>query len=229
MTYDRKITSGSLSAWWPQETCSIRPERRCFTLESSYDSQFKRDLRLHGDSGSANGTWKWQLAAKSCVWCTGKPPEGMEGARGSRNEQGRWRSEGSLGALKQQSPLAEEGSVHESDIPGQFSGRSQFNGEAVWPLKHRNRQRHDKCNSYPSKPRPGCGSSCTEWTENIRFVHQVEYFGVILGKKITWTSQSEMTETKAFRIVTRNYSLFKCERLRANIKVNHHKAHTFGH
>jgi hypothetical protein len=34
-----------------------------------------------------------------------------------------------------------------------------------------------------------------------------------------------MTETKTVRIFVRNYSLLKCKRLRATIKVNDHTAH----
>jgi hypothetical protein len=41
---------------------------------------------------------------------------------------------------------------------------------------------------------------------------------------ITWRLHIEMTEAKAFRTVIRIYSLFKSERLSANIKLTLHKA-----
>jgi hypothetical protein len=39
---------------------------------------------------------------------------------------------------------------------------------------------------------------------------------------ITWRLHIEMIEAKAFRTFIRNYSLFKNERLSANIKLNLH-------
>jgi hypothetical protein len=55
---------------------------------------------------------------------------------------------------------------------------------------------------------------------NISFVNHVKYLGLIFEKRITWRLHIEMTEVKVFRI----YSLFKSERLSANIKITFHKA-----
>jgi hypothetical protein len=59
---------------------------------------------------------------------------------------------------------------------------------------------------------------------SIPFVNHVKYLGVIFDKRITWKLDIEMIETKAFRTFIRIYSLFKSERLSANIKVTLHKA-----
>jgi hypothetical protein len=58
---------------------------------------------------------------------------------------------------------------------------------------------------------------------NIPFVNSVKYLGVILDKRITWRLHKEMIEAKAFRTFIRIYSLFKNERLSANIKLTLHK------
>jgi hypothetical protein len=47
---------------------------------------------------------------------------------------------------------------------------------------------------------------------------------MIFVKRITWKLHIEMIEAKAFGIFIRIYSLFKSERLRANIKVTLQKA-----
>jgi hypothetical protein len=52
----------------------------------------------------------------------------------------------------------------------------------------------------------------------------MKYLGVIFGKKITWRLHIEMIEVKAFRTFISIYSLFKSERLSANIKLTLHKA-----
>jgi hypothetical protein len=59
---------------------------------------------------------------------------------------------------------------------------------------------------------------------NIPFVNSVKYLGVIFDNKITWRLHIEMIEAKAFRIFIRIYSLFKRERLSANIKLTLHKS-----
>jgi hypothetical protein len=59
---------------------------------------------------------------------------------------------------------------------------------------------------------------------NIPFVNRIIYLGVIFNKKITWRLNIEMIEAKAFRTYIRIYSIFKSERLRANIKLTLHKA-----
>jgi hypothetical protein len=52
----------------------------------------------------------------------------------------------------------------------------------------------------------------------------VKYLGVIFDKRMTWRLHIEMIEAKAFRTFIRIYSLFKSERLSANIKLTLHKA-----
>jgi hypothetical protein len=46
---------------------------------------------------------------------------------------------------------------------------------------------------------------------------------VIFNKRITWGLQIEMTEAKTFRTFIRIYSLFRNERLSANIKLTLHQ------
>jgi hypothetical protein len=46
----------------------------------------------------------------------------------------------------------------------------------------------------------------------------------IFDKRMTWRLHIEMIEAKAFRTFIRIYSLFKSERLSANIKWTLHKA-----
>jgi hypothetical protein len=55
-------------------------------------------------------------------------------------------------------------------------------------------------------------------------IDHVKYLGVILDKKIAWRLLIEMIEAKAFRTFIRIYSLFKSERLSANVKLTFHKA-----
>jgi hypothetical protein len=59
---------------------------------------------------------------------------------------------------------------------------------------------------------------------NIPFVNNAKYLGVIFDKKITWRSQIETVEAKAFRAFITTYSLFKIKRLNTNIKLTLHKA-----
>jgi hypothetical protein len=59
---------------------------------------------------------------------------------------------------------------------------------------------------------------------NIPLVNHVKYFGVILDNRITWSLHIEIIEAKAFRTFIRINSLFKDERLSANIKLTLHKA-----
>jgi hypothetical protein len=59
---------------------------------------------------------------------------------------------------------------------------------------------------------------------NIPFVNHVKYLVVIVDKRITWRLQVDTIETKAFRTFDRIYSLFRSERLSANIKITFHKA-----
>jgi hypothetical protein len=59
---------------------------------------------------------------------------------------------------------------------------------------------------------------------NIPFVNSAKYLGVIFDKKVTWRLHVEMIKAKALRKFIRLYSLFKSERLDANIKLTLHKA-----
>jgi hypothetical protein len=59
---------------------------------------------------------------------------------------------------------------------------------------------------------------------NIPFVNHVKYLDVIFDQTIIWRLYIEMTEAEALRTIIRTYSLFKSERLSANIKLTLHKA-----
>jgi hypothetical protein len=58
---------------------------------------------------------------------------------------------------------------------------------------------------------------------NIPFVNNVKYPGIIFDKKMTWRLHIEIIEAKGFRTFIILYSLFKSERLSANIKLTFHK------
>jgi hypothetical protein len=58
----------------------------------------------------------------------------------------------------------------------------------------------------------------------IPFANSVKYLGVLFDKGMTWRLHIQMIEAKAFRAFIRIYSLFKSERLSANIKLTLHKA-----
>jgi hypothetical protein len=60
--------------------------------------------------------------------------------------------------------------------------------------------------------------------QNIPFVNHMKYFRVIFDKRFTWRLQIEVIDAKAFRTFTRMVSLFRIERLSANIKLTLHKA-----
>jgi hypothetical protein len=60
--------------------------------------------------------------------------------------------------------------------------------------------------------------------QNIPFVNNVKYLGVIFDKRMTWRLHIETIEAKAFITFIRLYSLFKSERLSVNIKLPLHKA-----
>jgi hypothetical protein len=60
---------------------------------------------------------------------------------------------------------------------------------------------------------------------NIPFVGSVKYLGVSVDRRIRWRLHIEMIEAKAFRTFISAYSLFRSERLSANIKLTLHKAH----
>ena len=59
---------------------------------------------------------------------------------------------------------------------------------------------------------------------NIPVVNNIKYLGVIFNKKVTWRLYIEMFEAKTFRKIIEVYSIFKSEQLRANIKLDLHKA-----
>jgi hypothetical protein len=56
------------------------------------------------------------------------------------------------------------------------------------------------------------------------FKIDVKYLSVIFDKRFTWKIHIEMIEAKAFRTFIRLPSLFRSERLSANIKLTLHKA-----
>jgi hypothetical protein len=60
--------------------------------------------------------------------------------------------------------------------------------------------------------------------QNVPFVNNVIYLGVIIDKKITWRSHIEMIKAKTFRACITTYALFKSKRLSTNIKLTLHKA-----
>jgi hypothetical protein len=55
-------------------------------------------------------------------------------------------------------------------------------------------------------------------------VNHVKYLAVIFDKRITWRVHIDMIEAKTFRTFIIIYSVFKSERLSANIKLTLHKA-----
>jgi hypothetical protein len=59
---------------------------------------------------------------------------------------------------------------------------------------------------------------------NIPLVNSMKYLGVIFYRKSTWRIRIETMEAKACRTFITVYSLFKNERLNANIKLTLHKA-----
>jgi hypothetical protein len=59
---------------------------------------------------------------------------------------------------------------------------------------------------------------------NNPFVNEVRYLGVILDNRITWRLHIEIIEAKAFTTFIRVHSLFKSDRLSANIKLTLQKA-----
>jgi hypothetical protein len=59
---------------------------------------------------------------------------------------------------------------------------------------------------------------------NILFVNNVKHLRIIFDWRIKLRVQLEKIEAKAFRTFIRVYSLFKSERLSANITLTHHKA-----
>jgi hypothetical protein len=60
--------------------------------------------------------------------------------------------------------------------------------------------------------------------QNIPFANNVKYLDVIFDQRMTWSLYIETIKAKAFQTFIRLYSLFKSERLSANIKLTLHKA-----
>jgi hypothetical protein len=71
--------------------------------------------------------------------------------------------------------------------------------------------------------RPPVSRLTLNW-KDLPFVNSIQYPCVIFNKKITWRLHIQMFEAKAFRTFITVYSLFKSERLSANIKLTLHKA-----
>jgi hypothetical protein len=65
-------------------------------------------------------------------------------------------------------------------------------------------------------------SSYVEWTKHS-ILSGVKYLSVIFDKGMTWILYIDTIEAKNFRTFIRLYSLFKSERLSANIKQPLHK------
>jgi hypothetical protein len=61
---------------------------------------------------------------------------------------------------------------------------------------------------------------------NIPSVNSAKYLGVLFDRRVTWRLHINMIEAKAFRTFISLYSLFKSERLSANIKLTLHKVLT---
>jgi hypothetical protein len=74
------------------------------------------------------------------------------------------------------------------------------------------------------KKRLGRSTSLIEIDRNNPFVNCVKYLGVIFDRRMTWRLHIQMIEVKAFRTFIKIYSLFKSERLSANIKLTLHIA-----
>jgi hypothetical protein len=77
---------------------------------------------------------------------------------------------------------------------------------------------------YFSRGNRPAESHLTLKERKIPFVNQVKYLGVIFDRKVTWRYHIDMIVAKAFRTFIRVYSLFKTERLSANIKLTPHRA-----
>jgi hypothetical protein len=90
-----------------------------------------------------------------------------------------------------------------------------------WYIKSNEGKTQAICFSYRSRPPEFL---LTLNGRNIPFVNNVKYLDVIINNKITWRSHITTIKTKAFRIFFRACSLFKSERLSANIKLTLHKA-----
>jgi hypothetical protein len=90
-------------------------------------------------------------------------------------------------------------------------------------LEHKNQWSKTQAIYFSHGPRP-VETCLTLNGRNIPFVNQVKYLGVIIDRKITWRLHIEAIEAKAFRTFIIVYSLFKSERLSANIKLTLNKA-----
>jgi hypothetical protein len=65
---------------------------------------------------------------------------------------------------------------------------------------------------YFSRSRQPPETHLTLNEQNIPFVNNIKYLGVIFDKKVTWRLQIEMIDAKAFRTFIRIYTPFKRER-----------------
>jgi hypothetical protein len=100
-----------------------------------------------------------------------------------------------------------------------------LNSTVEWSKRRNIRINEDKTQAiyFSHKSRPP-ESFLTINGQNIQFVNNVKYLGVIFDRKITWVLRIKTIETKAFRTFIRTYSLFKSEHLSANIKLTLYKA-----
>jgi hypothetical protein len=106
------------------------------------------------------------------------------------------------------------------------AARSRCYWDVVWGLEHKTQWKQDSGHLLFSQTKASWGTSYAEWTEYPPFFYHVQHRGVIFDKSITRRLHTEMTEAKTFRTFIRIYSLFKSERLSANIKLILHKTLT---
>jgi hypothetical protein len=91
---------------------------------------------------------------------------------------------------------------------------------AAWCERWNIKINEDKTRAiYFSRRRGPPDSLLTLNGRNIPLVNNIKYLGVIFDKRMTWRLHIEVIEDKAFRTFIRLYSLFKSERLSANIKL----------
>jgi hypothetical protein len=99
-----------------------------------------------------------------------------------------------------------------------------FNSMVEWSKSWNIKINEDKTQAIYFSHRIRLPESLTINGQNIPFVNNVKYLGVIFDRKITWGLHIKTIETKAFRAFTRTYSLFRCEHLSSNIKLTLYKA-----
>jgi hypothetical protein len=102
--------------------------------------------------------------------------------------------------------------------------QSRFDSMAAWCKRWNIKINEDKTQAIYFTHRNRPPDSLKLNGRNIPFVNSVKYLDVLFDKRMTWRLHTQMIEAKAFRTFIRIYSLFKSERLSANIKLTLHKA-----